>query len=673
MKSIIFFLILGILIVNSNNAVAQSKRNITKAHKSIKKHNNYYKAEKSLDKINEYSDLVNSSNFYSIVYYYNKVLISQWKKDWAKSFLNIEKTIYYYNISDTIVRRKLNKKSFGISKNELMRLFNKIEKNKKTLHSPKYLSSSDSMDLNFLVDREISGKNEFDRNFYYYIKKYYPKISRNNPKIDFEIIDNDVVISFIYSDLNKIGIEYSSLKPGVYFSEFTDISLELFKNCIINFIKTEKKEIGNNFDYDTVKVSITGKADGIPITGNLIYNCNSQNSKYNCSRYNEIFPLNISAVFKSIQLNSIVKLNLATGSLIQNETLAFLRAFHPYSILKTIPEFKNAEFNISTNTFSDTGGAYRSVEIKVYLKNAYKVNLDTLLNMGLPVKVVNVEALKKITDSIDQSKSPKYTNYRHQYAIIIGVADYKNLLPKNTKGLSDLNNTDNSALSFSEYLKSEKSGQWIIDSYINEGATENNIISRIEQVLSQADSDDLVFIFFSGHGMQGEHNNEEIYLLPWDYDVNEKYKQAIIYNDLLNRVIKSPAQHIVLFIDACHSGTFDNKKFFVSYDNLLKADVIVDNLKMTKVIITSSSDNQNSCEGNLKNQLTSFTGSLIKGLEGEAKDNNHDQFLDLFEVFTFVQKETEKNALKDCGIEQTPQISANNANYHFYITPKQNK
>jgi hypothetical protein len=293
--------------------------------------------------------------------------------------------------------------------------------------------------------------------------------------------------------------------------------------------------------------------------------------------------------------------------------------------------------------------------------------------MGLPVKVVNVEALKKITDSIDQSKSPKYTNYRHQYAIIIGVADYKNLLPKNTKGLSDLNNTDNSALSFSEYLKSEKSGQWIIDSYINEGATENNIISRIEQVLSQADSDDLVFIFFSGHGMQGEHNNEEIYLLPWDYDVNEKYKQAIIYNDLLNRVIKSPAQHIVLFIDACHSGTFDNKKFFVSYDNLLKADVIVDNLKMTKVIITSSSDNQNSCEGNLKNQLTSFTGSLIKGLEGEAKDNNHDQFLDLFEVFTFVQKETEKNALKDCGIEQTPQISANNANYHFYITPKQNK
>ncbi len=77
-----------------------------------------------------------------------------------------------------------------------------------------------------------------------------------------------------------------------------------------------------------------------------------------------------------------------------------------------------------------------------------------------------------------------------------------------------------------------------------------NILSYIENLSNKALSEDIIFLYFSGHGFSSGVNQ---YLIPADaqYNKPESFINIAEVKDLIN---KSVARQKLIIIDACESG-----------------------------------------------------------------------------------------------------------------------
>jgi hypothetical protein len=98
-----------------------------------------------------------------------------------------------------------------------------------------------------------------------------------------------------------------------------------------------------------------------------------------------------------------------------------------------------------------------------------------------------------------------------------------------------------------------------------------NILSQLEKLVSEAESDDLdeLWISYSGHGSYTwDQNNDEKdrrdeLLCPLDYDSNGGITDDVI-NSYLSRI---PVKcHVICLFDCCHSGTLADLTYNYSYD-----------------------------------------------------------------------------------------------------------
>ena len=84
-------------------------------------------------------------------------------------------------------------------------------------------------------------------------------------------------------------------------------------------------------------------------------------------------------------------------------------------------------------------------------------------------------------------------------------------------------------------------------------ATKSNILQSIAFTFSAADSDDISYFYFSGHGSWVENTS---YICP--ADITSFVDSAISVDELENALSAIPGTKVV-FIDACHSGGFIGK------------------------------------------------------------------------------------------------------------------
>lgn len=235
-----------------------------------------------------------------------------------------------------------------------------------------------------------------------------------------------------------------------------------------------------------------------------------------------------------------------------------------------------------------------------------------------------------------------YEEYGKKHAIVIGISDYKELeLESNERDktrLLDLRYADDDARDFIKFLKTkEKSGgDWLIHSFIDQEAKKEDILKKLDDVLTRSRRTDLVYIFFSGHGRATPYDASEIYLLTYDFKY-EDYYDGVPYSWLRNKIEESSAEHIISFIDACKSGTIG---FARGGDN--RPDTrFMGELTVTipnKVIFTSGRGSQQAfeCE-KLENGV--FTYFIVEGLKGKAEDLDNDRFVDLSELRDYVEEQ----------------------------------
>lgn len=230
---------------------------------------------------------------------------------------------------------------------------------------------------------------------------------------------------------------------------------------------------------------------------------------------------------------------------------------------------------------------------------------------------------------IDHSKEVKI------WAVIIGIARYEHM--------PTLKYSDDDAYKIYAFLKSPEGGALKDDQIkvlIDEDASRNSILQAMNQVFMRADENDVIMLYYSGHGLEGT-------FLPIDYD---GYSNLLKHEEVKDMLSKSKAKNKVCFIDACHSGSLFATKGNYSNSLLYFYDELEKSSGGMAFLMSSKSKEYSLEDGGLRQGI--FSHYLIRGLKGEA-DFNQDLTISLKELFEYVYL----NVREYTGRVQTPMIA----------------
>jgi len=221
------------------------------------------------------------------------------------------------------------------------------------------------------------------------------------------------------------------------------------------------------------------------------------------------------------------------------------------------------------------------------------------------------------------------------WAVIIGVASY-NHMPV-------LRYTDDDAYRIHSFLKSPEGGaipDAQMEILVDDAATYENIKGTMSRVFSQAGPNDMVLLYFSGHGLKGS-------FLPIDFD---GFNNKLPHEEVTELFKNSRAKYKLCIADACHSGSLlamrsgSAQSIITSYyEQLAQAN------GGTALLLSSKSEETSLESSGLRQGV--FSHFLIRGLKGEA-DSNLDNVISVQELFDYVYE----NVRSYTGNRQSPVI-----------------
>lgn len=252
---------------------------------------------------------------------------------------------------------------------------------------------------------------------------------------------------------------------------------------------------------------------------------------------------------------------------------------------------------------------------------------------------------------VDRLPSSSGKPRAHAYAIVIGIEQYQQKLPRADFAAHD-------AEIMGQYLSNVLGfPEENVVVLLNERATKTGVEKYIEGWLpDHVEQDDSVFIYFSGHGAPNPKTGKA-YLVPYDGDPTFVEQTSYPLARLYERLEALPAKEVVVMLDSCFSGSGGRsviakgmRPMVLSVENPLLA-------KGRTVVLAASSGDQVSSTYDQKGHglLTYF---FLKGLQGEA-DRNRDQNIELTELFAYMKPQVERVARREFHNEQSPQLFGN--------------
>lgn len=222
------------------------------------------------------------------------------------------------------------------------------------------------------------------------------------------------------------------------------------------------------------------------------------------------------------------------------------------------------------------------------------------------------------------------------WAVVIGVASYNHM--------PTLRYTDDDAYRLYAFLKSPGGGA-VPDSQIriliDEDATRERILTTINETFSRAGSNDMVILYFSGHGLKGS-------FLPFDFN---GFDNKLFHEEITAALRNSRSRYKLCIVDACHSGSLlamrgssSQQLITTYYDQLAKAE------GGTALFLSSKSEETSLESSGLRQGV--FSHFLIRGLKGEA-DADGDKLVTIQELYDYVYS----NVRTYTGYQQSPVIT----------------
>jgi len=189
---------------------------------------------------------------------------------------------------------------------------------------------------------------------------------------------------------------------------------------------------------------------------------------------------------------------------------------------------------------------------------------------------------------------------------------------------------------------------------LDEEATAKNIRSAIgDEISRRAGEQDLVYIYYAGHGSpimnpkSRARDGMEKYLVPTDAQLDKLRGTGIPMDDIQKFFGWIESKQVMFFIDSCYSGeaggrTFKNPQY--QGRNLLSAEFLDDLAGEGRLVVTACDVNEISFE-TFEIEHGLFTHYLIEGLKGIA-DKDGDGLVTVHELYEYVYENVRKHARK---------------------------
>ena len=249
---------------------------------------------------------------------------------------------------------------------------------------------------------------------------------------------------------------------------------------------------------------------------------------------------------------------------------------------------------------------------------------------------------------VDKVPEGKTAARKNAYAIVVGIEQYRQKLPKADFAAHDAQ-VVNGYLTKVMGLQEEN-----IALLLDDHAARTDLVKYVEKWLpNRVEKGDTVFIYFSGHGAPNPKTGEA-YLVPYDGDPAYIDTTGYPLKRLYEQLATLPAKEVIVMLDSCFSGAGGRS---VIAKGMRPMGLSVETPVLAKgktVVLAASSGDQVSSTYDAKGHGL-FTYFMLKGLQGEA-DQNKDGAVDLQEVYDYLRPQVERIARREYNNEQIPQL-----------------
>jgi hypothetical protein len=219
-----------------------------------------------------------------------------------------------------------------------------------------------------------------------------------------------------------------------------------------------------------------------------------------------------------------------------------------------------------------------------------------------------------------------------RWAVVVGIGDYS------SPEIPDLEFAPADAEAVRDFLLSSAAGPFQEDHVLfleNESATGAAMREALFVFLQQADWNDLVVIYFAGHGAPDPARPDNLYLLPYDAQLGALAATGFPMWDVktaLRRQIS--AERVIVIADACHSaGALEG----LASENPIAGGFSQLFTPSRRLTMTAANTNEFSLEDARWGGHGVFTHFLLEGLQG-AGDLDGNGIITFSEVFDYVQR-----------------------------------
>ncbi len=152
----------------------------------------------------------------------------------------------------------------------------------------------------------------------------------------------------------------------------------------------------------------------------------------------------------------------------------------------------------------------------------------------------------------------------------------------------------------------------------------------LERVFDSAGKNDLILLYYSGHGLPNNKNND-LYFATFDTETALVKSTAISFENIYRWIRDSHCKRIVILLDCCYSGIAG--QVFAKGD--LTEQLKILNNKVTSTCLMTAASNDQVALDQAEGGLSLFTKHLINGWRGEA---DHDGNITFDSLYDYVNK-----------------------------------
>jgi hypothetical protein len=275
----------------------------------------------------------------------------------------------------------------------------------------------------------------------------------------------------------------------------------------------------------------------------------------------------------------------------------------------------------------------------------YRANLNT---MKFITEKPSVSEMATVKSDIDELPAMKAKLNKNSYALVIGIEQYRQKLPRADFAVND-------ARTVTEYLtKVLGFPEENVIMLLNDRALKSDFEKYFERWLSNnVEKDSVVFIYYSGHGAPNPKTGDA-FLVPYDGDPSFIDETGYSLRKIYEALGKLPAKRVIVALDSCFSGAGGRSVLAKGARPLvmnLKNDI---GLPKNIVVISASSGEQMSSTYDEKGHGL-FTYFMLKGIKNEDVVMQNGS-IRISELLDFIKPQVELISRKQYNSEQSPQL-----------------